>query len=125
MSHDTGRKSLLIVEDDETLRSRLDKALRKRGFETRAVSGLAEALDAIDSQPPYFAVVDLRLQDGSGLEVVKALAEQHPAAHYASRPGGERLNLVDVSSGACAPGPDLSSNAAMRRFHVRLAKLRT
>ena len=41
-------------------------------------------------------------------------------AHYASRPGGERLNLVDVSSGACEPGSDLSSNAAMRRFHVRL-----
>ncbi len=80
MSHDTGRKLLLIVEDDETLRSRLDKALRKRGFEIRAVSGLAEALDAIDSQPPDFAVVDLRLQDGSGLEVVKALAELSPAA---------------------------------------------
>ena len=78
MPRETERKSLLIVEDDAPLRARLEKALRKRGYETCQASSVSEALDSISTRTPDFAVVDLRLLDGSGLDVIKVLSEQHP-----------------------------------------------
>ena len=63
--------SLLIVEDDDVLRNRLAMVMEKRGFATRTVSSVAEALSAIKQDIPAFAVIDLRLVDGSGLDVVK------------------------------------------------------
>ena len=65
--------SLLIVEDDDVLRNRLAMVMEKRGFATRTVSSVAEALSAIKQDIPAFAVIDLRLVDGSGLDVVKNL----------------------------------------------------
>lgn len=71
---------LLIVEDDNALRGRLASAMQKRGFETRSASGVEEGLAAIDIDLPDFAIVDLRLLDGSGLAVVEALEQRRPDA---------------------------------------------
>jgi two-component system response regulator RegA len=72
-------QSLLIVEDDDILRARLAKAFRERGFEVQEASGLEEASAYARSDTPEYAVVDLRLQDGSGLQMVQALVVLDPA----------------------------------------------
>ena len=66
-------KSLLVVDDDRLFGDRLARALSSRGFTARAATSVSEALAAISTAPPAFAVIDLRLGDGSGLDVMKAL----------------------------------------------------
>ncbi|WEF26056.1 ActR/PrrA/RegA family redox response regulator transcription factor [Paracoccus sp. S3-43] len=67
--------SLLLVDDDEIFVTRLARAMEKRGFATRTALSVADALAMIRSQPPAYAVVDLRLEDGNGLDVVEALRD--------------------------------------------------
>src|SRR5579859_6531595 len=73
-------RSLLLLDDDGALRSRLGRALEARGFQTVQVSCVSEALAAVAESPPAFAVLDMRLEDGSGLAVVDALRESRPDA---------------------------------------------
>jgi two-component system response regulator RegA len=69
-------KTLLIVDDDAPFRNRLERAMASRGFEvTAAVGTVAEAMKIARATPPAFAVVDLRLEDGDGLDVVRTLHE--------------------------------------------------
>ncbi|TGY88958.1 ActR/PrrA/RegA family redox response regulator transcription factor [Marinicauda algicola] len=68
-------KSLLICDDDTPFRTRLARAMERRGFEVVEAASVAEALKIARETPPAFAVVDLRLEDGDGLQVVKALHE--------------------------------------------------
>jgi two-component system response regulator RegA len=67
--------SILVVEDDDVLRTRLAEALRQRGFEARAAKDYDEALAAAQSESPEYAVVDMRLPGRSGLDVVRALKD--------------------------------------------------
>ncbi len=80
MLREAEQKSMLIVEDDDTLRVRLATAMQKRSFTTGTASSVAEGFAAINVQAPDYAIIDLRLQDGSGLDVVKALEQRHPDA---------------------------------------------
>src|SRR5579863_1334613 len=73
-------KSLLLLDDDAPLRNRLGRALESRGFHTILVESVTEALAAVRSRPPAFAVLDMRLEDGSGLKVVEALRDARPDA---------------------------------------------
>jgi two-component system, response regulator RegA len=73
-------RSLLIVDDDAPFRIRLARALEKRGFDVVAVDSVSTAIDVAHESAPAFAVVDLRLGDGNGLEVVKALRDARPDA---------------------------------------------
>jgi len=66
-------RSLLIVDDDAPLRNRLARAMEQRGFTVVSAASVAEGLEALGTVPPAYAVVDLRLEDGNGLEVVEAL----------------------------------------------------
>jgi two-component system response regulator RegA len=68
----------LLVEDDERFRERLARALQVRGCEVRAVATVAEALAAASGESPELAVVDLKLPEGSGLDVVRALKTIDP-----------------------------------------------
>jgi two-component system, response regulator RegA len=77
---DLSEKTLLLLDDDGPLRNRLGRALESRGFETTLVESVSEALAAVRSRPPAFAVLDMRLDDGSGLRVVEALREARPDA---------------------------------------------
>lgn len=72
--------SLLVVEDDEVYRDRLARAMHRRGFVVRAAANLKLAKEEIDKEMPDFAIVDLRLEDGSGLEVVHDLERRCPEA---------------------------------------------
>ncbi len=73
-------KTLLVLDDDAPLRTRLGRALEQRGFEPVLVGSVAEALVAVRTHPPAFAVLDMRLEDGSGLRVVEAVREARPDA---------------------------------------------
>ena len=64
-------KSLLLVDDDNPFRERLARAMEKKGFEVIQAEGVKKGIDVVKTKKPAFAVVDLRLNDGNGLEVVK------------------------------------------------------
>ena len=72
--------TLLLLDDDDILRGRLGRALEARGFSVTLARSLQEARLALRRGPPAFAVLDLRLEDGSGLEIVKALRAMRPEA---------------------------------------------
>jgi two-component system, response regulator RegA len=71
---------LLLVEDDRALRTVLERALAARGFLVDAVDSKAAALAAVAARQPRFVVCDLRLPDGSGLDLLEELSQQAPAA---------------------------------------------
>ena len=73
-------KSLLVLDDDGPLRTRLGRALEQRGFEPTLVGSVQEAIAAVRAHPPAFAVLDRRLEDGSGLKVVEAVRDARPDA---------------------------------------------
>ena len=66
-------KSLLIVDDDNPFRERLARAMEKKGFDVTQAEGVKKGIESVKVKKPAFAVVDLRLNDGNGLEVVKEL----------------------------------------------------
>ena len=76
----SGDRSLLIVDDDKPFAARLARAMESRGFAVEAAGGVAEGLAAITANAPAFAVIDLRLADGSGLDVIRALKAARPLA---------------------------------------------
>ena len=66
-------KSLLILDDDDPLRNRLTRAMEMKGFDVKGAKTVAEGLKIAQNTPTNFAVIDLRLEDGNGLDVVRAL----------------------------------------------------
>lgn len=73
-------KSLLIVDDDRAFCQRLARAMESRGFGVTAVSSVAEGLGVLGDRAPAFAVIDMRLADGNGLDVMSALKAKRPDA---------------------------------------------
>lgn len=71
-------RSLLLVDDDEVWLQRLATAMGRRGFTVATASSVQEGVDRARDVAPAYAVIDLRLDDGSGLEVVGALREVRP-----------------------------------------------
>ena len=80
----TGRcpsdRSLLIVEDDKSFLQRLARAMEGRGFTVTTAESVAEGLTQLETSSPAFAVVDMRLGDGNGLDVISALKRRRPDA---------------------------------------------
>jgi two-component system, response regulator RegA len=76
----TGERSLLIVEDDKSFLQRLARAMETRGFEVNIAESVAEGLLQVEKAPPAFAVVDMRLGDGNGLDVISAIKKRRPDA---------------------------------------------
>jgi len=70
---DFADKSLLIVDDDNPFRDRLSRAMEKKGFQVTQAESVKQGINQAKNSPPAFAVVDLRLNDGNGLEVVKEI----------------------------------------------------
>ena len=76
-SPETADRSLLLIEDDALLGEALASAFARRGYAVAVCRSAHEALDRIGEKPPRLAVVDLRLPDGSGLAVLRALQAAH------------------------------------------------
>ena len=73
-------RTLLIVEDDKAFLIRLARAMEARGFTVTTAESVAEGLTQVERSPPAFAVVDMRLGDGNGLDVISALKERRADA---------------------------------------------
>jgi two-component system response regulator RegA len=73
-------RTLLIVEDDKSFLQRLARAMEARGFEVRTAESVGEGLQAVETSAPAFAVCDMRLGDGNGLDVIVALKQRRPDA---------------------------------------------
>jgi two-component system response regulator RegA len=120
-------RSLLLVDDDAVFRHRLARAFRDRGWEVREAADLGDALRVAEEETPEFVVVDLRLPDGSGLEVVRRLraldattvivvltgygsiptaldALRLGAAHYLTKPADVDDLIAGFARAGLAPG---------------------
>jgi two-component system response regulator RegA len=73
-------RSLLIVEDDKSFLQRLARAMETRGFVVTTAETVADGLQQVEKSAPAFAVVDMRLGDGTGLDVISALKRRRPDA---------------------------------------------
>lgn len=71
-------QKLLIVDDDRPFLQRLGRAMQSRGFEVEMAESVSEGLSSIRKNPPDYAVVDMRLEDGNGLDLIAVLKEIHP-----------------------------------------------
>ena len=72
---DFNNKNLLLVDDDSPFRERLARAMEKKGFQVSQAESVKKGIEAVKQSCPGFAVIDLRLGDGNGLEVVKQIKE--------------------------------------------------
>ena len=118
--------SLLLVDDDEPFLRRLAKAMEKRGFSVETASSVAAGKAISTARPPAYAVIDLRLEDGNGLDVVEVLRNKRPdcrvvvltgygaiatavaavkigATDYLSKPA----DATDITNALLASGDDL------------------
>ena len=118
--------SLLRVDDDDPCLKRLAKAMEKRGFEVETAGSVAAGRAIATARSPAYAVVDLRLEDGNGLDVVEVLREKRPdcrvvvltgygaiatavaavkigATDYLSKPA----DAIDITNALLATGDDL------------------
>ncbi len=73
-------RSLIIVDDDRAFLQRMVRAMESRGFHVRSAFSVSEGIDLIRQSPPAFAVIDLRLEDGNGLDVIAELTRVRPNA---------------------------------------------
>jgi two-component system response regulator RegA len=122
------RPSMLIVDDDKLLRDRLVQAFTGRGYETHGAATFEQALAAARLDPPEYAVVDLRIAEQSGLELLRELLTLDPetqivmltgygsiataidavrlgAVHYLSKPADADDILAAFARGKSAPAP--------------------
>lgn len=136
-----GAPSILLVDDDDTFRERLARALRERGFHVTTAADMQAALSEAAASPPDFAVVDMRMPRGTGQEVIEGLASISPktksvvlsgygsiasaveamnkgARHYLSKPiDADELvaTLMKVDSGAAPEDAPIETTPSLAR----------
>lgn len=71
-------RSMLVVDDDEPFLKRLARAMEKRGFKVETAESVVAGKAISTARPPAYAVVDLRLEDGNGLDVVEVIRDKRP-----------------------------------------------
>ncbi len=99
---DFGDKTLLIVDDDDPFRNRLGRAMETKGFKVSLAKSIEEGLISVRKAPPGFAVVDLRLLDGNGLDVIEEIHKLKPDSRVVMLTGYGNLPTAvsAVKSGA-------------------------
>ena len=70
--------SLLLLDDDRPFLQRLGRAMESRGFEVTLAESVADGMGVVRRSPPDYAVIDMRLEDGNGLDVVEVIQEKSP-----------------------------------------------
>jgi two-component system response regulator RegA len=95
-------RSMLLLDDDAILCRRLGRALEGHGFVTRMVASFTGAIEAVKSDPPAFAVLDLRLADGWGLNIVPVLRGRRPDSRIVMLTGYGNIStaVAAVQAGA-------------------------
>jgi two-component system response regulator RegA len=77
-SSESSDMSLLIVDDDKPFLQRLARAMEMRGYSVETAESVADGKRKVDAAPPAYAVVDMRLEDGNGLEVIELIRKRRP-----------------------------------------------
>ena len=95
-------KTLLIIDDDAPYRQRLAQALEKRGFAVTEAESVETGIASAKARPPRYAVVDLRLADGSGLDVVPEIKKSR-----------SDCRVVILTAMAISPPPSLPLNPVL------------
>ena len=80
-------RTLLVVDDDEPFLQRLARAMEKRGFEVETAGSVTAGRAIATARPPAYAVIDLRLEDGNGLDVVETIRDRRPDSRVVVRTG--------------------------------------
>ena len=98
-------KTLLIVDDDDSFRGRLSRAMEKKEFEVKDAKSVVDAIKLVKLSPPKFALVDLRLEDGSGLDVVQEINKTRKDSRIVMLTGYGNLPtaVAAVKAGASPP----------------------
>ncbi len=96
-------KSLLILDDDDVFRNRLITAMIRKGYEAYGAASVQEAKTLLSKKYPKYAVVDLRLDDGNGLEIVSILSKQRSDSKIVMLTGYGNIPtaVAAVKEGAC------------------------
>lgn len=95
---------LMLVDDDAPLRRNLVRALERLGYEIATASGLRDAYDVAAEFAPDFAVVDLNLADGHGMELVETLQQLRPGISIVVLTGYDSIASSVVATKAGAVG---------------------
>ena len=118
-------RSLLLVDDDEPFVKRLARAMEKRGFVPETAESVAAGKAIAGSRPPAYAVVDLRLEDGNGLDVVEMLRDKRPdcrivvlTGYGAIAPAVAQLFHLPVRHGLLVSAVCRASGAAKAGIHA-------
>ena len=95
--------SLIIIDDDDVFRNRLITAMKRKGYDACGASSVSEAKKIVNINPPKYAVVDLRLNDGNGLEVVSFLSQKRSDSKIVMLTGYGNIPtaVAAVKEGAC------------------------
>ena len=98
-----GDNSLLILDDDDVFRNRLLMAMNKKGFASYGASSVSEAEKLLTESLPKYAVIDLRLNDGSGLKIVSLIFKNRPDSKIVILTGYGNIPtaVAAVKEGAC------------------------
>ena len=98
-----GDNSLLILDDDDVFRNRLLMAMTKKGFASYGASSVSEAEKLLTESLPKYAVIDLRLNDGSGLKIVSLIFKNRPDSKIVILTGYGNIPtaVAAVKEGAC------------------------
>ena len=97
--------SLIIVDDDEIFRKRLLSAMEKKGYYGIGFGTVKESIQYIEKTPPNYAVIDLRLEDGNGLQVVSVLSKLKPECKIVILTGYGNIPTAVAAVSAGAGGP--------------------
>lgn len=100
----TETQRLLIVDDDAPLRGRLSRVMERRGFTVFDADGVADAVKIINEQALSHAVLDMKLEDGNGLEIVPLIQEKHPECRVVMLTG---FGNIATAVAAVKPAPSI------------------
>jgi DNA-binding NarL/FixJ family response regulator len=97
---------ILVVDDDETWRAYVATLLERAGFELQEAGSSAEALAVARERRPRLVLLDVRLPDGSGLEICQALRDLHGNELPIIFVSGDRMEPLDRATGLLVGGDD-------------------
>lgn len=115
--------SLLLVDDDKPFLTRLARAMEGRGYVVRTADSVAAGIAAVEQSAPAFAVIDLRLGDGNGLDVIARLKERRPEARGVVLTGYGNIATA-VSAVKLGAFDFLAKPADADEIHAALAAMR-
>ena len=118
-------KSLLILDDDAPLRGRLRRAMEVRGFEVMDAGTVRDGINIVRNKPPAFAILDMKLEDGTGLTLVQELRKKRVDCRIVMLTGFGNIAtaVAAVKAGALDYLPKPAEIEGLNAFEIRILPL--